>query len=414
MQSTTSDPVFDRLIRAHYNGTMSRSISLVVLVLLIAGAAYGANPAEAPPTRAEIERTMGLTSFGDVIRGQMDTTGFVVDAEQAEDVISTAVALEADAITTRDTTLGLSPDSGFLGGVCPHDDHLYASRAYVHLTERISAPRVILIGVFHAARLWDLENVLVFDSFKAWHGPWGPVTVDPLRGFLLSMLPNDSSVISNSMHSREHSLEAIVPFLQYRNHDVTIVPILVPYSSWDVLSNRAEQLSDALSTVMRFNGWELGRDVAIVISSDAVHYGPDFDHAPFGTSASGYQQAVDRDIGLVRQHLEGAAEPARLEALLYTLIDRKDVRSYKIPWCGRFSIPFGVELLRLTAAKTGMPVPQGHFLRYATSLSEPLLPVADETIEGGIGTTAPSNLPHWVGYATVGFTAGDRRPSVGY
>ena len=36
---------------------------------------------------------------------------------------------------------------------------------------------------------------------------------------------------------------------------------------------------------MKRNDWELGRDLAIVVSSDAVHYGPDFDHAPFGTDA---------------------------------------------------------------------------------------------------------------------------------
>ena len=60
----------------------------------------------------------------------------------------------------RDRELGLEDGRGFLGGICPHDDHLYAARVYVHLTERISAPRVVLIGVFHRARYWKLENRL--------------------------------------------------------------------------------------------------------------------------------------------------------------------------------------------------------------------------------------------------------------
>lgn len=210
---------------------------------------------------------MGLRSEGDVVRGQRDVTGFVVTADQAEDVISTAIRLEQDAIGERDQRLGLSPEHGFIGGVCPHDDHLYAARAYVHLTERITAPRVVLIGVFHAARLWNLENVLVFDDFENWHGPWGPVTVDPLREKILSGLGESSFVIDNAMHCREHSL----------------------------------------------------------------------------------------------------------------------------------------------AAKTGLDNPEGHFLRYATSLSEPQLPVSQKTLDSGLGTTAPSNLHHWVGYATVGFTSDVKR-----
>ena len=52
---------------------------------------------------------MGLRSEGDVVRGQRDTIGFVVTAEQAEDVITTAIRLEQETIEQRDRVLGLSP-----------------------------------------------------------------------------------------------------------------------------------------------------------------------------------------------------------------------------------------------------------------------------------------------------------------
>jgi len=380
-----------------------RTLSLLAALAILDPFAVAA--ADPPPTREEIERAMGRRSEGDVVRGQRDTIGFAVTAEQAEDVVSTAVELELGAILERDGQLGLSPERGFVGGVCPHDDHLYAARAYVHLTERISAPRVVLVGVFHAARLWNLEDVLVFDAFESWHGPWGPVAVDGIRDEIIRSMDPGSIVVDNAMHAREHSLEAIVPFLQFRNREVTIVPILVPYASWDRLSALADELSSALAAVLVEQGWQLGRDLAVVVSSDAVHYGPDFDHAPFGVDAAGYQRAVDRDRALATDHLVGPLDPDRLADFESTLVAPEDVRTYRIPWCGRFSIPFGLELLRGTAAKTGLPVPDGHFLRYATSLSEPMLPVSEATVAAGLGTTAPSNLHHWVGYATVGFTA---------
>lgn len=382
-------------------------IFVTVVGTLTAPGAHAGTPA--PPTRQEIEASMGLPSTGDVTRGQMDTVGFAVSAAQAEDVVSTAIGLEHDLILADDARYGTSPDHGFVGGVCPHDDHLYAARAYVPLTERITAPRVVMIGVFHAARLWNLDNVLVFDDFENWHGPWGPVPVDPLRGELRRRLPEGSFISDNAMHCKEHSLEAIVPFLQHRNRDVTIVPILIPYATWDQLSVLATDLSSALADVMKEHDWKLGRDVAIVVSSDAVHYGPDFDHAPFGTDAGAYQKATARELDLVHRYLEGPLQSERLESLLGTLVDPAHPRTYRVPWCGRFSIPFGLEVLRQVAEATGMTVPQGHLLRSATSLSEPELPVSADTKKAGLGTTAPSNLHHWVGYLSVGFTAEDRR-----
>jgi hypothetical protein len=105
---------------------------------------------------------------------------------------------------------------------------------------------------------------------------------------------------------------------------------------------------------------------------------------------------------LVRGQLEGTLDPNKLHGLLDTLVDPDDL-SYRLPWCGRFSVPFGLELLRKIAAYSGEGIPEGTMLRYGTSLSEPELPVLAETRENGLGYTAPSNLHHWVGYAAIGY-----------
>jgi AmmeMemoRadiSam system protein B len=375
-------------------------LCLVVAALCVSTFADGAE--NLGPSRADVEEMMGLPSDGDLVRGQLDTLGFVVGQPAAEEVVAAAVRLEQDSLAEQDGRLAMAPGDGFVGGICPHDDHLYASRVYVHLTERITAPRVLLIGVFHKARLWDLRDRVVFDSFEAWHGPWEPIRVDPLREELIAALPEDTHVVDNAMHCREHSLEALLPFLQRGHPERTIVPILVPYMGWDRLTEITDRLASAVAEIMKANGWRLGRDLAIVISSDAVHYGPDFDHAPFGTDAEAYERAVARDTGLAHDHLEGDLDPIKLHGLLDTLVDPDDL-SYRLPWCGRFSVPFGLELLRKIAVESGEDIPEGTLLSYGTSLSEPELPVSAETRENGLGYTAPSNLHHWVGYAALGY-----------
>ncbi len=373
-------------------------------VLLSAGlAAAFPCPAAEPPTRAEVQAQMGLASEGDLVRGQLDTVGFAVTRAQAEDVHRAALAAPGEALAAQDARLGMTSGDGFVAAVIPHDDHLYAGAVAVHASERIAARRVLLIGVFHRARDWDLSDRLVFDSFTAWHGPWGPVPVDPLREELLAALPAGDVVVSNAMHEREHSLEGLVPLLQARQPELAIVPVLVPHMGWDRMSDLADHLASALAAAVERHGWVLGRDLAIVISSDAVHYGPDFDHAPFGTDASGYQRAVDRDRMLAERFLGGPLRAEAARGLLETLVDPDSVRTYRLPWCGRFSIPFGMEMVRRTAERLGRPVPLGTVLRYGSSLSEPQLAVTETTLAAGLGTTAPSNLHHWVGYVTVGW-----------
>jgi len=65
-------------------------LTTLAVMLLATSVASLPSAAEQPPSRADVERSMGLRSAGDLVRGQLDTLGFVVTGEQAEDVVLTA------------------------------------------------------------------------------------------------------------------------------------------------------------------------------------------------------------------------------------------------------------------------------------------------------------------------------------
>lgn len=68
-------------------------------------------------------------------------------------------------------------------------------------------------------------------------------------------------------------------------------------------------------------------------------------------------------------------------------------------WCGRFSVPFGVDFLhRLIQCLRIQPL-NGYLLLYGTNVSLGELPIRNL----GLGSTAPSNLYHCVGYCAMGF-----------
>jgi AmmeMemoRadiSam system protein B len=377
-------------------------LAALVTSIMVAALAAAPTPADEPTVEDLLDR-VGIKPGGD-LRGQVDTVGFVTTASQMDEVLAQCRTLAAAQRQVLINRHGWNDTTFFIAGVCPHDDYYYAGRLYPLLLERIRAKTVILFGVFHKARAFGCRDRLVFDAYRRWRGPYGPVKVSPIREEIIRRLPADDYVVSNDMQMVEHSVEAIVPFLQAYNRDVEIISILVPYMGWDTMDRLAGKLASVLEAIAGENGWRLGRDVCVIASADAVHYGDSGwggrSYAEFGTDIQGYQEAVERDLELAEGYLAGSIEREQLRTFLYRCVDPADVTDYRITWCGRFSVPFALNVAsRLTGALEARPL-TGTLLDYGTSVSEASLDVEGL---GGLGPTAPNHLHHFVGYAAIGY-----------
>lgn len=370
---------------------------------LFAVAVWSVTAYAGDPTGKELLDGVGIKPSGDQ-RGQMDTIGFVTTADQMDVVMVQCRELASSRHNALEGENGWNEGTAFVAGVCPHDDYYYAGRLYSLLLSRVRAKTVILFGVFHKARVFDLRDKLVFDSYKTWRGPYGPVGVSPLREEIIKRLPKEEYVVDNDMQMVEHSVEAIVPWLQAYNPDVEIVSILVPYMTWDTMDHLASTLAEVLSEIMGEKELKLGEDVCVISSADAVHYGDSgwggSNYAEFGTDVAGYQKAVERDLALARDYLCGPVDRDHLKQFMYTCVDPEDVMKYRVTWCGRFSVPLGLNVAsRLTQTLENRPL-TGTLLDYGTSVSEASL---DTEGLGNLGVTAPNNLRHFVGYAAIGY-----------
>lgn len=357
----------------------------------------------AEPTVQQLLDQVGIKPQG-VQRGQMDTVGFAVTAEQMDQVLLQCRQLAEPQDKTLQERYGWDDSTTFVTAVCPHDDYYYAGRLYELLLPHIKVQRIVIFGVFHKARIFKCQDRLVFDAFQTWHGPYRPIPVSPLREEITKRLPAEDFLIDNDMQTVEHSVEALVPFLQAHNPQVEIVSILVPYMDWNTLDRLAADLAGGLAVICREKGWKLGQDLALICSADAIHYGDagwgGANYAPFGADIQGYQQAVQRDLDLIQTDLCGTLQAERLRGFMYQCVDSLDVKQYRLTWCGRFSIPFGLSVAdRLIKSLEGRAL-TGFLLDYGTSLSEASLETEGL---GGLGSTAPNNLHHWVGYAALGW-----------
>jgi MEMO1 family protein len=284
--------------------------------------------------------------------------------------------------------------------ICPHDDYTYVGTLYPELLQNIKAPNLILIGVAHKAAQLGIENYLVFDSFSHWHGPWKNVPVSPVREEIYRLLTDKFAILNDSLQKVEHSVEALIPYLQYFNKDISIVSILVPAMSPDRMQECGRALAEAISTVAKNRKWELGRDFAIVATTDAVHYGNEDwggkDMAFYGCDAAGNKKALEHESEIFDNTLRGEITSEKIRRFSsYTLKDT-DYHEYKWTWCGRYCLP--VALYTSYYLNVSEPL-IGELAGYSTSITSQHIMVDDIRM----GRTAIATDCHWVGYAALGY-----------
>lgn len=337
------------------------------------------------------------------VRSQVDTIGYAVTAEQMKRVVDES-RKRCEAYSGQDAP---ATDPGFSGrlsaAVCPHDDYIYAGRLYHTVLPRVQAPRVFLFGVSHKARQYGVADTLVFDDYYRWHSPLGPITVSGLREQIAGKLGPANGCVRRDMHAAEHSMESIAFYLKALNRDVEILPVLVPHMSWDRLNELARSFASALAEISRNNRWVPGENFAIVCSCDAVHYGDvqwgSTGYAPFGTDLAGYKAAVDQDRSIMDETLKGEIAAGKLHDFYSRCTDPDDYMKYRVTWCGRFAVSFGL-LTALHVNTKLLKRPLRNVLDdYGTSVSEAHLVLGPS----GPSATAPAHFHHFVGYAALGY-----------
>jgi len=335
------------------------------------------------------------------VRQVVDTVGFAQYGWQMDSVMAKIEREQGKKLEEKLSYSGFD-DKGWKVVISPHDDYAYVGYMYPAVFKKIKAKTIILIGVAHKAKKFNLEDQLVFDSHDYWKGPYGDVKVSGIRNEIMELLPKEIYQVNDTMQKIEHSVEAIIPFLQYYNRDVEIVSILVPYMSFKTMDKISGTLANAINKVAKKRNWEWGNDFSIVISNDAVHYGDEEwggeNYAFFGTGCKANEKAKFREYDIMKT-ISGPLRTEQIQKFTEFTVQRDDHSEYKWTWCGRYSVPLGL----LTAQKLNNFDNEdplfGTAIGYMNSIDHPALELEDI----GMGTTAPAYDNHWVGYVGIGY-----------
>lgn len=152
------------------------------------------------------------------------------------------------------------------GVVAPHAGYAYSGYVAAKVFADIpKAGTVILMGPNHYGIGPDIS---ISDS-EAWETPLGTVEVD--TKFANALASSSVGELDSSAHSREHSIEVQLPFLQSVLKDFKIVPVSIKHYPPDsAFLSACRQFGKSLADEIR-----KGKGKALIVAStDFTHYEP--------------------------------------------------------------------------------------------------------------------------------------------
>ncbi|MFH2123465.1 MAG: AmmeMemoRadiSam system protein B [Pseudomonadota bacterium] len=145
--------------------------------------------------------------------------------------------------------------------VSPHAGYMYSGAVAGETFARVHVPEtVIIMGPNHHG-----QGAPIALSTTPWQMPMGMVPIDTT--IAEALLKTSSTItVDETAHRFEHSLEVQVPFLQARQKNLSIVPLVVSHISYPLCL----EVGTAIAKVIA----KAGKEILIVASSDMTHYEP--------------------------------------------------------------------------------------------------------------------------------------------
>lgn len=166
--------------------------------------------------------------------------------------------------------------------VAPHAGYAYSgpTAGYAYGTvDGKSIRRVILLAPSHRYAIRDLAVVPMADAVST---PLGTIPLE--TGLRDALLDSPFFRGDDGVHRAEHSTQIQYPFLQRVLGEFKLLPVIVGQLS----ATAADRLAETLKP-------HLTNDTLLVVSSDFIHYGADFDYEPFPEDTEAKTRALNLD-----------------------------------------------------------------------------------------------------------------------
>ena len=152
---------------------------------------------------------------------------------------------------------------GVLAAISPHAGYMYSGGVAGAVFSQIRVPdTVVILGPNHRG----LGATVAVNTSGVWDMPLGPVPIN--EALAEAILQVSTSVVKmkddSEAHEMEHSIEVQVPFLQFLQPELSIVPIALSHLNYDA----CQEIGHALAQGVK----DYSKEVLLVASTDMTHY----------------------------------------------------------------------------------------------------------------------------------------------
>lgn len=152
-----------------------------------------------------------------------------------------------------------------LGLVCPHAGYVYSGSAAAHGYSALAADGLPDIAVFLGPNHYGMGAPVAVSAASKWQTPLGTMQVDTETASAIARLSQYAEP-DDLPHSREHSIEVQLPFLQYiGGEDVRIVPIAIAHLSYENALLVVDDIGSAIARALA------GKSAVVIASTDFTH-----------------------------------------------------------------------------------------------------------------------------------------------
>ncbi len=149
-----------------------------------------------------------------------------------------------------------------IGALLPHAGYPYSGPVAAATISRIKfKDTFIIIGPSHTG----MGKPFSIMTEGIWKTPLGEVEIDSELG--KQILSSSGHLEEDQLaHQFEHSVEVQLPFLQYFQLDIRIVPIVLAHGNADIYREIGQAIAESIKN--------LNKEVVIIASGDMTHYEP--------------------------------------------------------------------------------------------------------------------------------------------
>lgn len=165
---------------------------------------------------------------------------------------------DAEAVTGREVV-----PRPALGVVAPHAAYAVSGPTAGVAFASVEVPETcVILAPRHGTPAGSATSAAVLLD-RPYATPLGAVAVDRALGAAIVSEAGDLAAEDGTPHEGEYSIEVLLPFLQARNPDVKVVPIIVPFDDDASVRRLASAIAAAIA--------ERRADVLVVASSNMTH-----------------------------------------------------------------------------------------------------------------------------------------------